>query len=182
MPVTFGKAQQTAIEKAAKIASLTPHFLVSEPVSALIGAKYLQNQEINELEDSTSFVFDCGFLFSDIFQIFFIDSSDQIFFKKIGSTTKIDLIKIKNQIPQNLYHKEDLQLGGSSFDNELLLFIVKKFAVDQGIDLLLDPFSEQRLKEAVEKAKNELSTLVKTNINLPYISADAKGPKVIIFC
>lgn len=59
--------------------------------------------------------------------------------------------------------------------------VVKKFAMEKNIDLLTDPLSEQRVREAVEKAKTELSTTVKTALNLPYITADAKGPKVAIF-
>ena len=72
----------------------------------------------------------------------------------------------------------DQALAGQVFENELLLTLVKRFAMEKNIDLLADPLSEQRLREAVEKAKTELSTIVRTNINLPYITADAKGPKV----
>ena len=74
----------------------------------------------------------------------------------------------------------DQALAGQVFENQLLLTLVKRFAMEKNIDLLADPLSEQRLREAVEKAKIELSTTVQTNINLPYITADAKGPKVSV--
>lgn len=153
VPAYFNDSQRQATKDAGKIAGLDVKRIINEPTAAALA--YGMDKKGG---DRTIAVYDLG-----------------------GGTFDISIIEIADidgeQQFEVLATNGDTFLGGEDFDNRVMDFLVGEFKKDQGVDLRNDPLALQRLKEAAEKAKIELSTLDQTEVNLPYITADASGPK-----
>jgi molecular chaperone DnaK len=148
VPAYFNDAQRTATKDAGKIAGLEVLRIINEPTAASLA--YGLDKKKNE----TIVVYDLG---GGTFDVSVLDVGDGVF--EVRSTAG------------------DTRLGGDDFDQRIVDFIADEFRKDQGIDLRKDKQAMQRLREAAEKAKIELSNVVQTTINLPFITADAEGPK-----
>ncbi|VFP81021.1 Chaperone protein DnaK [Buchnera aphidicola (Cinara kochiana kochiana)] len=153
VPAYFNDAQRQATKDAGKIAGLEVKRIINEPTAAAL-AYGLDKGTGNR----TIAVYDLG-----------------------GGTFDISIIEIddvdKEKTFEVLSTNGDTHLGGEDFDNRLIHFLVEEFKKEQGMDLSNDPLAMQRLKEAAEKAKIELSATQQTDVNLPYITANATGPK-----
>ena len=153
VPAYFNDAQRQATKDAGRIAGLDVKRIINEPTAAAFA--YGVN---NSKGDSTVAVYDLG-----------------------GGTFDISIIEIDEVDGEKTFEvlatNGDTHLGGEDFDNRLINFIVEQFKKEQNFDLTADPLAMQRVKEAAEKAKIELSSAQQTDINLPYITADATGPK-----
>ena len=153
VPAYFNDAQRQATKDAGRIAGLDVKRIINEPTAAAL-AYGLDKQE----GDRTIAVYDLG-----------------------GGTFDISIIEIDNvdgeQTFEVLATNGDTHLGGEDFDNRMINYLVEEFKKEQGIDLKNDPLAMQRVKEAAEKAKIELSSAQQTDVNLPYVTADATGPK-----
>lgn len=153
VPAYFNDAQRQATKDAGRIAGLEVKRIINEPTAAAL-AYGLDKQG----GDKTIAVYDLG-----------------------GGTFDISIIEIDEMDGEKTFEvlstNGDTHLGGEDFDNRLINYLVEEFNKDQGIDLRKDPLAMQRLKEAAEKAKIELSSAQQTDVNLPYITADATGPK-----
>lgn len=153
VPAYFNDSQRQATKDAGKIAGLDVKRIINEPTAAALA--YGMDKKGG---DRTIAVYDLG-----------------------GGTFDISIIEIADidgeQQFEVLATNGDTFLGGEDFDNRVMDYLVDEFKKDQGVDLKNDPLALQRLKEAAEKAKIELSTLDQTEVNLPYITADASGPK-----
>jgi molecular chaperone DnaK len=148
VPAYFNDAQRTATKDAGKIAGLDVLRIINEPTAASLA--YGLDKKKNE----TILVYDLG---GGTFDVSVLDVGDGVF--EVRSTAG------------------DTRLGGDDFDERIVAWIVSEFKKDSGIDLSKDRQAAQRLREAAEKAKIELSNVVTTNINLPFVTADADGPK-----
>ncbi|WP_372881323.1 molecular chaperone DnaK [Psychromonas sp.] len=153
VPAYFNDAQRQATKDAGRIAGLDVKRIINEPTAAAF-AYGVDNAK----GDSTVAVYDLG-----------------------GGTFDISIIEIDEVDGEKTFEvlstNGDTHLGGEDFDNRLINFLVAEFKTQQGFDLTNDPLAMQRVKEAAEKAKIELSSAQQTDINLPYITADATGPK-----
>jgi molecular chaperone DnaK len=149
VPAYFDDAQRQATKNAGKIAGLNVKRIINEPTAAAI-AYGLDKKD----KDQTIAVYDLG-----------------------GGTFDISILEIGDGVYEVKATNGDTHLGGDDFDQKLIEFLADEFKKEQGIDLTQDPSALQRLKEAGEKAKITLSSSESTEINLPYITADAKGPK-----
>ncbi|MDO8954007.1 MAG: molecular chaperone DnaK [Gammaproteobacteria bacterium] len=154
VPAYFNDAQRQATKDAGKIAGLEVKRIINEPTAAALA----YGLDKSGKKDSIIAVYDLG-----------------------GGTFDVSIIEIANvdgdsQI-EVLATNGDTFLGGEDFDRRLIDFLVDEFKKEQGVDLRKDPLAIQRLKEAAEKAKIELSSSQQTDVNLPYITADASGPK-----
>ncbi|HVK03428.1 MAG TPA: molecular chaperone DnaK [Armatimonadaceae bacterium] len=148
VPAYFNDAQRTATKNAGEIAGLQVLRIINEPTAAALA--YGVDKQKNE----TVLVYDLG---GGTFDVTVLEISDGLF--EVKSTSG------------------DTQLGGDDFDERLVGYIADEFKKESGIDLRKDKQALQRLKEAAEKAKIELSSTVTTNVNLPFITADQDGPK-----
>ncbi len=148
VPAYFNDAQRQATKDAGKIAGLEVMRIINEPTSAALA------YGLDKKKDGTIAVFDFG-----------------------GGTFDISVLEISDGVIEVKSTNGDTHLGGDDIDHKIINFLVEQFKKDTGIDLKQDRMALQRLKEAAEKAKIELSTLHETEINLPYITADASGPK-----
>jgi molecular chaperone DnaK len=153
VPAYFNDAQRQATKDAGRIAGLDVKRIINEPTAAAFA------YGVNTAKgDSTIAVYDLG-----------------------GGTFDISIIEIDEVDGEKTFEvlatNGDTHLGGEDFDNRLINFLVAEFKSEQGFDLTKDPLAMQRVKEAAEKAKIELSSAQHTDINLPYITADASGPK-----
>ncbi|WWO99577.1 MAG: molecular chaperone DnaK [Candidatus Dasytiphilus stammeri] len=153
VPAYFNDAQRQATKDAGRIAGLDVKRIINEPTAAAL-AYGLDKSKGNRIIA----VYDLG-----------------------GGTFDISIIEIDEVDGEKTFEvlatNGDTHLGGEDFDNRLINYLVTEFKKDQGIDLRNDPLAMQRLKEAAEKAKIELSSAQQTDVNLPYITADARGPK-----
>ncbi|MDF2530202.1 MAG: Chaperone protein DnaK [Gammaproteobacteria bacterium] len=154
VPAYFNDAQRQATKDAGKIAGLEVKRIINEPTAAALA----YGLDKSGKKDSVIAVYDLG-----------------------GGTFDISIIEIANvdgdsQI-EVLATNGDTFLGGEDFDRRLIDYLVEEFKKEQGVDLRKDPLAMQRLKESAEKAKIELSSGQQTDVNLPYITADASGPK-----
>jgi molecular chaperone DnaK len=156
VPAYFNDAQRQATKDAGRIAGLEVKRIINEPTAAALA--YGMDKKKG---DSIIAVYDLGGGTFDI-SIIEIDDAD-------GETTF-----------EVLATNGDTHLGGEDFDNRMINYLVEEFKKDQGFDLRKDPLAMQRLKEAGEKAKIELSSAQQTEVNLPYITADASGPKHLV--
>jgi molecular chaperone DnaK len=154
VPAYFNDAQRQATKDAGKIAGLEVLRIVNEPTAAALA----YGLDKNKKKDEKVAVFDLGGGTYDIsiLELYDVDGTRQF---EVKSTNG------------------DTHLGGDDFDQRVIDWLVAEFKRDQGIDLSKDPMALQRLKEAGEKAKMELSSATTTDINLPFITADASGPK-----
>ncbi len=148
VPAYFNDAQRQATKDAGKIAGLDVLRIVNEPTAAAL-AYGLEKEKTEKV-----LVFDLG-----------------------GGTFDVSILEIGDGVHEVLSTSGDTHLGGDDFDQKVMDFLVEEFKKTEGIDLKSDKQAMQRLKEAAEKAKCELSSVVETNINLPFITADANGPK-----
>lgn len=148
VPAYFNDAQRQATKDAGKIAGLQVERIINEPTAAALA--YGLEKKKNEKVA----VFDFG-----------------------GGTFDVSILDIGDNVFEVLSTNGDTHLGGDDLDDLLMNYLADEFKKTEGIDLRHDPMAHQRLKEAAEKAKCELSTQVETNVNLPFITADASGPK-----
>ncbi len=148
VPAYFNDAQRQATKDAGQIAGLEVLRIVNEPTAAALA------YGLDKKTDETIAVYDFG-----------------------GGTFDISILEVGEGVVEVKATNGDTHLGGDNLDQQVIEWIVGEFKRDEGIDLSRDPMALQRLKEAAEKAKMELSTVVETEINLPFITADASGPK-----
>ena len=148
VPAYFNDAQRQATKDAGKIAGLDVKRIINEPTAAAL-AYGLDNEKEQKI-----LVYDLG-----------------------GGTFDVSIIEIGDGVIEVLATNGDTHLGGDDFDNKIIQWMIDEFKKQEGIDLSGDKMAMQRLKEAAEKAKKELSSATTTNINLPFITATAEGPK-----
>lgn len=153
VPAYFNDAQRQATKDAGRIAGLEVKRIINEPTAAALA--YGLDREVG---NRTIAVYDLG-----------------------GGTFDLSIIEIDEVDGEKTYEvlatNGDTHLGGEDFDTRLINYLVEEFKKEQGVDLRNDPLAMQRLKESAEKAKIELSSAQQTDVNLPYITADATGPK-----
>ncbi|HEY5884492.1 MAG TPA: molecular chaperone DnaK [Pyrinomonadaceae bacterium] len=148
VPAYFNDAQRQATKDAGKIAGLEVMRIVNEPTAAALA------YGLDKKKDETIAVFDFG-----------------------GGTFDISILEVGEGVVEVKSTNGDTHLGGDDIDERLIEWIIEEFKKDQGIDLSSDKMALQRLKEAAEKAKIELSSTMETEINLPFVTADQSGPK-----
>jgi molecular chaperone DnaK len=148
VPAYFSDSQRQATKDAGKIAGLDVLRIINEPTAAALAYGMDKDQ------DQKILVFDLG-----------------------GGTFDVSILDISDGVFEVLATNGNTRLGGDDFDNKVIDYLAETFKNDNGIDLRNDKMALQRLKEAAEKAKIELSSVLSTNVNLPFITADATGPK-----
>src|SRR6187397_2888337 len=148
VPAYFNDAQRQATKDAGQIAGLDVRRIVNEPTAAALA------YGLDKKKDETIAVYDFG-----------------------GGTFDISVLEVGEGVVEVKATNGDTHLCGDNLDQRVIDWIVAEFKKDQGIDLSKDKMALQRLKEAAEKAKQELSTTMETEINLPFVTADASGPK-----
>ncbi len=151
VPAYFNDAQRQATKEAGRIAGLEVLRIINEPTAAAL------SYGINQDEDQKIAVFDLG-----------------------GGTFDVSILEIGDGVFQVLSTNGDTFLGGEDFDNVIVDALAANFERDNDVDLRADPMALQRLKEAAERAKHELSSADETDINLPFICADEEGPKHLV--
>ena len=151
VPAYFNDSERQATKDAGKIAGLEVLRIINEPTAAAL-AYGLDKMDTNQ----KIFVYDLG-----------------------GGTFDVSILELGDGVFEVLATNGDTKLGGDDFDQKIIDYIAETFRADNGVDLKADKMAIQRLKEAAEKAKIELSSSTQTNINLPFITADATGPKHI---
>jgi len=152
VPAYFNDAQRQATKEAGEIAGLTVKRIINEPTAAAL-AYGLDKAH----RDMKIVVFDCG-----------------------GGTHDVSVLELGDGVFEVKSTDGDTHLGGDDFDHIIIEWLAEEFKTENGMDLNKDPMALQRLKEAAEKAKIELSSTTSTEINLPYITADASGPKHLV--
>ena len=152
VPAYFNDAQRQATKEAGEIAGLTVKRIINEPTAAAL-AYGLDKMS----KDMKIVVFDCG-----------------------GGTHDVSVLELGDGVFEVLATDGDTHLGGDDFDQALIDHLVSEFKKDNGMDISKDPMALQRLREAAEKAKIELSSSPQTEINLPYVTADSTGPKHLV--
>jgi len=148
VPAYFNDAQRQATKDAGKIAGLEVLRIINEPTAAALA------YGLDKKKDETILVFDLG-----------------------GGTFDVSVLEVGDGVVEVKATNGDTHLGGDDYDQKIVDWLIDEFRKDQGIDLGKDRQALQRLKEAAEKAKQELSSVMETEINLPFITADASGPK-----
>src|SRR5246127_5322730 len=148
VPAYFNDAQRQATKEAGKIAGLEVMRIVNEPTAAALA------YGLDKKKDETIAVYDFG-----------------------GGTFDISILEVGEGVVEVKSTNGDTHLGGDNIDHEVMQWIIAEFKKESGIDLSKDKMALQRLKGAAEKAKMDLSTLLETDVNLPFITADATGPK-----
>lgn len=148
VPAYFNDSQRQATKDAGQIAGLNVLRVINEPTAAALA------YGLDKAEDKIIAVYDLG-----------------------GGTFDVSVLEIQKGVFEVKSTNGDTFLGGEDFDHALVHFLVAEFKKEQGIDLTKDPMAMQRLREAAEKAKCELSSTTQTDINLPYLTMDASGPK-----
>ena len=151
VPAYFNDSQRQATKDAGKIAGLDVKRIINEPTAAALAYGFDKKKE------GMIVVYDLG-----------------------GGTFDVSVLEVGNNVIEVKSTNGDTHLGGDDFDKRVIDYIVSEFKKDSGIDLGNDKMSVQRLREAAEKAKIELSNTVETEINLPFITADASGPKHLV--
>ncbi len=152
VPAYFDDSQRQATKNAGEIAGLKVKRIINEPTAAALA--YGLNKQKNE----KIVVYDFG-----------------------GGTFDISILDISGDIVEVKGTGGDTHLGGDDFDRKIIEYLVGEYKKQEGIDISKDPLALQRLKEAAERAKHELSTVFETEINLPYVTLDASGPKHFLF-
>ena len=148
VPAYFNDAQRQATKDAGKIAGLEVLRIINEPTAASL------SYGLDKKESGTIVVYDLG-----------------------GGTFDVSVLEIGDGVFEVKSTNGDTFLGGEDFDNKIVQYLIEEFKKDSGIDLKSDKLALQRLKEAAENAKIELSSTAQTDVNLPFITADASGPK-----
>jgi len=152
VPAYFNDAQRQATKEAGEIAGLSVKRIINEPTAAAL-AYGLDKMS----KDMKIVVFDCG-----------------------GGTHDVSVLELGDGVFEVLSTDGDTHLGGDDFDQALIDYLISEFKRENGMDISKDPMALQRLREAAEKAKIELSSSPQTEINLPYVTADATGPKHLV--
>jgi len=152
VPAYFNDAQRQATKEAGEIAGLTVKRIINEPTAAAL-AYGLDKMS----KDMKIVVFDCG-----------------------GGTHDVSVLELGDGVFEVLSTDGDTHLGGDDFDQALIDHLISEFKKENGMDISKDPMALQRLREAAEKAKIELSSSPQTEINLPYVTADSTGPKHLV--
>jgi len=147
-PANFDDSQRKATIAAGEIAGFSVLRVINEPTAAALAYGF------NKKKDEQILIYDFG-----------------------GGTFDVTILEVSSDTVEVLATGGEAHLGGNDFDQRIMNWILDEFKKDQGIDLSKDSLALQRLKEAAEKAKTELSSALETNINLPFISSDAEGPK-----
>ncbi|MDD3716202.1 MAG: molecular chaperone DnaK [Candidatus Marinimicrobia bacterium] len=148
VPAYFNDSQRQATKDAGKIAGLDVKRIINEPTAAALA------YGLDRKKEEKVAVFDLG-----------------------GGTFDISILEIGDGVFEVKSTNGDTHLGGDDFDQKLIEYLMEEFKKQEGIDISKDPMAVQRLREAAEKAKMELSTSMQTDINLPYLTADSSGPK-----
>ncbi|WP_341756806.1 MULTISPECIES: molecular chaperone DnaK [unclassified Candidatus Tisiphia] len=148
VPAYFNDAQRQATKDAGKIAGLDVLRIINEPTAAALAYGF------DKAESKIIAVYDLG-----------------------GGTFDVSILEIGNGVFEVKSTNGNTFLGGEDFDSRILDYLIDEFKKESGMDLRKDPLALQRLKEAAEKAKKELSSVAQTDVNLPYITADSSGPK-----
>lgn len=148
VPAYFDDAQRQATKNAGEIAGLKVSRLVNEPTAAALA------YGLNKMKNEKIVVYDFG-----------------------GGTFDISVLEVGDDTVEVKATGGDTHLGGDDLDKRIIEFLVAEYKKQEGIDLSKDPLALQRLKEAAERAKHELSTAIETEVNLPYVSSDENGPK-----
>ncbi|MFA6619142.1 MAG: molecular chaperone DnaK, partial [Candidatus Neomarinimicrobiota bacterium] len=148
VPAYFNDSQRQATKDASKIAGLEVKRIINEPTAAAL------SYGLDKGKDEKVAVFDLG-----------------------GGTFDISVLEIADGVFEVLSTNGDTHLGGDDFDQKIMEYLLSEFKKQEGMDISGDPMAVQRLREAAEKAKMELSTSMQTEINLPYLTADSTGPK-----
>ena len=148
VPAYFNDAQRQATKDAGQIAGLEVLRIINEPTAAALA------YGLDKKKDETIAVYDFG-----------------------GGTFDISILEVGDGVVEVKSTNGDTHLGGDNIDQRIIDWLIQEFKKDQGVDVSRDQMALQRLKEAAEKAKIELSTLLETDINLPFLTADASGPK-----
>src|SRR5437588_3889507 len=148
VPAYFNDAQRQATKDAGQIAGLDVKRIINEPTAAALA------YGLDKGKDETIAVYDFG-----------------------GGTFDISILEVGDGVVEVKSTNGDTHLGGDNIDQRIIDWLIQEFKKDQGVDVSKDQMALQRLKEAAEKAKIELSTLLETEINLPFLTADASGPK-----
>ena len=151
VPAYFNDSQRQATKDAGKIAGLDVKRIINEPTAAALAYGFDKKKE------GMVVVYDLG-----------------------GGTFDVSVLEVGNNVIEVKSTNGDTHLGGDDFDKRVIDYIVSEFKKDSGVDLGADKMATQRLREAAEKAKIELSNTVETEINLPFITADASGPKHLV--
>src|SRR5215467_11660583 len=151
VPAYFNDAQRQATKDAGKIAGLEVKRIINEPTAAALA------YGLDKTKEQLIAVFDMG-----------------------GGTFDISILEVGDKVVEVVSTNGDTHLGGDDIDNRLMDWLVSEFKKDTNIDVSKDKMVLQRLKEAAEKAKIELSNVQETEINLPYLTADASGPKHLL--
>jgi molecular chaperone DnaK len=151
VPAYFNDAQRQATKDAGQVAGLEVMRIINEPTAAALA------YGLDKKKDETIAVFDFG-----------------------GGTFDISILEVGDGVVEVKSTNGDTHLGGDNIDQRLIDWIIQEFKRENGVDLSRDQMALQRLKESAEKAKIELSTLLETEINLPFITADATGPKHLV--
>ncbi|MCJ8294345.1 MAG: molecular chaperone DnaK [Colwellia sp.] len=158
VPAYFNDSQRQATKDAGKIAGLNVKRIINEPTAAALAYGVDKSKDGEQNSEQKIVVYDLG-----------------------GGTFDVSIIEISNLDGEKQFEvlatNGDTYLGGEDFDSALINYLVAEFKKDQGIDLTSDALAMQRVKEAAENAKIELSSTKQTDINLPYVTADASGPK-----
>jgi len=148
VPAYFNDSQRQATKDAGQVAGLTVKRIVNEPTAAALA------YGLDKKKEETIAVFDFG-----------------------GGTFDISILEVGENVVEVSSTNGDTHLGGDNIDQRLINYLIEEFKKDQGIDVSKDKMVLQRLKEAAEKAKIELSSVLETDINLPFLTADQSGPK-----
>lgn len=151
VPAYFNDAQRQATKEAGEIAGLNVRRIINEPTAAALA------YGLDKKGDSKIVVFDCG-----------------------GGTHDVSVLDLGGGVFEVLSTDGDTHLGGDDFDRVIIDYLIEEFKNENGIDISKDAMALQRLREGAEKAKVELSSSLQTEINLPYLSADATGPKHLV--
>jgi len=151
VPAYFNDAQRQSTKDAGKIAGLEVQRIINEPTAAALA------YGLDKKSDEKIAVYDFG-----------------------GGTFDISILEVGENVVEVKSTNGDTHLGGDNLDHKVIRYLADEFKKDQGIDLTQDPMAVQRLREAAEKAKIELSSAASTDINLPYITADQSGPKHLV--
>jgi molecular chaperone DnaK len=151
VPAYFDDSQRQATKNAGEIAGLTVKRIINEPTAAALAYGF------NKKKNEKIVVYDFG-----------------------GGTFDVSVLEVGDDVVEVKATGGDTHLGGDDFDKKIQEFLVAEYKKQEGIDVSKDPLALQRLKEAAERAKHELSTSIETEINIPYITSDASGPKHLL--
>ena len=151
VPAYFNDAQRKATKDAGQIAGLDVKRIINEPTAAALAYGF------NKKKNEKIVVYDFG-----------------------GGTFDVSVLEIGDDVIEVKSTDGDSHMGGGDIDRKIIHFIAEEYKKESGIDVIKDPLAHQRLKEAAEKAKHELSTTIETEINIPFITSDASGPKHLL--